>query len=277
MNQRPRLYPTIRALAPWIAIAVVFSLVGLVLTRRLVPIAVLRASNDSVGNYLQTLGTIYAVLLAFVVFVVWQQFNDTRGYIESEANELVDLARTANGLSAGVARRFLEQADGYVDAVLGEEWRALARNDPAGLEEGGRIVQRMWDLLVAYEPCSECHKSLYTEALARFNDLSDRRSSRLSAGRLRIPLALRLLLYSGAVMTVASMYLLAVESVVIHALITAALAGAISHVLYVIHDLDDCFDGAWQVSRAPFERVQRYLAELPRAGQGAPAGVSTKG
>ena len=42
------------------------------------------------GNYLQTVGTIYAVLLAFVVFVVWQQHNDTRSAVESEANELSD-------------------------------------------------------------------------------------------------------------------------------------------------------------------------------------------
>ena len=41
---------------------------------------------------------------------------------------------------------------------------------------------------------------------------------------------------------------------------TAALAGAISHVLYVIEDLDGCFDGHWQVPRTPFERVSRQMA-----------------
>jgi hypothetical protein len=151
----------------------------------------------------------------------------------------------------------------------------MARSDDEELERGDLVLQRMWDLLVDYEPCSECHKSLYDEALARFNDLSDRRSSRLSSSRLRIPFALRLLLYSGGVMTVGSMYLLAVERASIHALITAALAGAISHVLYIISDLDDCFAGAWQVPPAPFERVRRYLATC--ADQGAPAGVSMKG
>ena len=39
-----------------------------------------------------------------------------------------------------------------------------------------------------------------------------------------------------------------------------ALAGAISHVLYVIEDLDSCFDGHWQVPRTPFERVSRQMA-----------------
>ena len=56
------------------------------------------------------------------------------------------------------------------------------------------------------------------------------------------------------------MYLFAVESFPVHAVMTAALAGAISHVLYVIEDLDSCFDGHWQVPRTPFERVSRQMA-----------------
>ena len=58
----------------------------------------LRGSSDSLGTYLQTLGGIYAVLLAFVVVVVWGQFNDARSYVNREANALVDLHRTASGL-----------------------------------------------------------------------------------------------------------------------------------------------------------------------------------
>jgi hypothetical protein len=273
--KRVSFYPTMRALGPWVGASIVLSLAGLGVVRALVPASALRESSDAVGNYLQTLGTIYAVLLAFVVFVVWQQFNDTRGHVEAEANELLDLVRTARGLPASVSARFLEHAHAYIDRVLDVEWAAMACDDEPELERGDLVLQQMWDLLVAYEPCSECHKSLYDEALARFNDLSDRRSSRLSSSRLRIPLALRLLLYSGGFMTVGSMYLLAVDRAVVHALITTLLAGAISHVLYIIWDLDGCFDGVWQVPRAPFERVQRYLCQVHP--QGAPAGIMTKG
>jgi hypothetical protein len=257
---RSRRWPrTLLAMFPWVVGAVVLALAGLFLVRVLVPVAALRQSNDSVGNYLQTLGTIYAVLLAFVVFVVWQQFNDARDRVEREANELLDLVRTVRGLPSQLRAKFLEQGVLYVNVVLNAEWQAMSRGEEDGYEEGGFILERMWDLLVAYEPASECHKSLYDEALARFNDLSDTRVNRLTAGRTRIPLALRLLLYAGAVTTVGSLYLFAVDSAAVHALMTAALAGAISHVLYLIHDLDDCFAGDWQVPRTPFQRVERYL------------------
>ena len=246
---------------PWVAGAVVLALACLAVVRGLVPWTLLRQSNEAAGNYLQTLGTIYAVLLAFVVFVVWQQFNEARGYVEREANELLDLTRTVGGLPDQLRLPFHAVASAYAELVLRQEWDAMARSDDARLEDGNSSLDKMWALLVTYEPAAECHKSLYDEALARFNDLSDARVNRLNASRTRIPFALRLLLYTGAVMTIGSLYLFAVESFFIHALMTAALSGAISHVLYVINDLDDCFDGDWQVPRSPFERLARHLAD----------------
>jgi hypothetical protein len=254
---------------PSIGVTIGLSLLGLVLVRRLVSAAVLRAANDVTGNYLQTLGTIYAVLLAFVVFVVWQQFNDTRGHVEREANELLDLVRVARGLPREVHGPLVERVRAYVENVLGREWEAMARYDDAGLEPGARLLDGMWEALVAYEPASQCHSALHDVALSGFNELSDARSNRLTSSRVRIPLALRLLLWWGAVIVIASMYLFAVESFVLHACMTAALAGAISHVLYVIDDLDDCFGGDFQVPRTSFERLQRYLAEDASAPRSA--------
>ena len=256
---------------PSIGATIALALVGLVLVRRLVPAATLRAANDVTGNYLQTLGTIYAVLLAFVVFVVWQQFNDTREHVEREANELLDLVRVAKGLPREVHAPLVDRARAYVEAVLAREWAAMARGDDAGLEQTAQLLDGMWDSLVAYEPASECHGALHDVALQGFNELSDARSNRLTSSRMRIPLALRLLLWWGAVIVIASMYLFAVDSFVLHACMTAALAGAISHVLYVIHDLDDCFGGDFQVPRTSFERLRRYLAESgpAEAGKGS--------
>jgi hypothetical protein len=255
-----RILGTLRSIALWVSVALAASLLGLWLVRRCVPVEILQSSSDAVGNYLQTLGTIYAVLLAFVVYVVWQQFNDARAHVEQEANDLLDLIRTVKGLPEALWRPFLDRVERYIELVLSDEWQAMASYSPKPLEQGGQVLEQMWDILVLHEPSSECHKSLYDEALVRFNDLSDARMKRLVSSRLRIPLALRLLLYTGAVMTVGSMWLFAVQSFAVHAIMTGALAGSISHVLYVISDLDDCFNGNWQVPRAQFERVATQLS-----------------
>jgi hypothetical protein len=254
---------TMLALAPPVTTAIALSIVGLVAVRALVPLEILRPANNEAGNYLQTLGTIYAVLLAFVVFTVWSQFNEARTLIEREANELVDLHRAASGLAAADGAPIQADVEEYVAVVLDREWPAMARGGGAELEDGGRVLDRMWGHIVAVEPGTECHRSIFDEILHRFNDLSDVRTQRLSSSRTRIPLGLRMLLYAGAVILVASMYLLAVDSFAVHALMTGALAGAVSHVLYVVADLDSAFSGDWQVPREAFERVARWIRREP--------------
>lgn len=235
------------------------SLVLLTVTRSVLDMKMLRAAEEAVGGYLQVLGTIYAVLLAFVVFVVWSQFNECRAYVEKEANEIVDLYRTVGGLPQTIHAPMMKLLRRYVDTVLAKEWHAMARHDAAVLAHAGRVLDDAWEVLRGYNPSCERDEPLYAEVLARFNDLSDQRSNRLTASSNCIPFALRLLIYGGALMTVGSMCLLAVEQFALHALITTVLAGAVSHVIYVIEDLDQCFAGDWCVTPAAFRRARRAM------------------
>lgn len=260
MDQSTSRWRTVLALAPPVLGAMALSVLGLLVVRRLAPSEVLRQTNDVVGNYLQTVGGVYAVLLAFVVFVVWTQFNEARSQLASEANEVVDLCRIAKGFPEPIGSALRDRLRRYAEAVLGREWDAMARCVPHGTDEAGQVLDEAWDALKSFEDGSDCRVTLYGEALSRFNDLSDLRTERLTSARTRIPFALRLLLYFGAVILVGSMWLFAVDSFVVHALITSAMAGAISHVLYLIEDLDAAFSGNFQIARAPFEHALAYAS-----------------
>ena len=89
-------------------------IVGLLAFRAVVPLDELRAAADELGNYLQTVGGIYAVLLAFVVYVVWGQFDAARAHVDREAAALVDLHRTASGLVRGTRDAIQSGLRGYV-------------------------------------------------------------------------------------------------------------------------------------------------------------------
>jgi hypothetical protein len=251
---------TLVTLGPLVVGSSAAGVIAVWLVRQLVPVADLMASNDVVGNYLQTLGGIYAVLLAFVVFVVWTQFNDARNYVEREANDLQDLYRVVTAMEA---EALIEPLRRYCAAVIDEEWSAMGSGDEATMNRVGKILEEEWGVLHRFEARGECQRSLHDDALGRFHELCDARTERLSAARTHIPLALHLLLDLGALVLVGSFLLLGVERFAIHAMVTGAMAGAVAHILYVVHDLDDCFSGAWQVSPAPFARVRRFMAEPP--------------
>ena len=67
------------------------------------------------------------------------------------------------------ARPFLAAAGNYVRVVLDDEWPVMAACSHAPLAQGSEILDGMWQILVAHEPISDSHKSLYEEALARIN------------------------------------------------------------------------------------------------------------
>src|SRR6476646_10605594 len=119
----PRWFITLLRLTPVVAGVSMAAVLGLICVRAVIPLAELRGSTDAVGNYLQTVGGIYAVLLAFVVYVVWGQYNDARGYVDREAAAIVDLHRMSSGLPEPTHREIHRHLRAYLEAVLGQEWR----------------------------------------------------------------------------------------------------------------------------------------------------------
>ena len=242
--------PSARLILSLVA-SMVVSLVGLLLVRYVAPASWLHANNEVAGNYLQTLGTIYAVLLAFVVFVVWQQHNEARSAVEKEANELSDFYRITQALPG--TQRVLDCIQAYGRIVMDEEWTDMARGSWS--KEAEQTLEEIWQALQGVEPRSGREAALYAEALAGFNDLSDARSDRLYCSLLRLPPSLWILLLTNGGLVVGSMWIFGLESFSAHALMTVALAGSIAFILFLIADLDNPFWGSWRVEPDAFRRA----------------------
>jgi hypothetical protein len=232
------------------------TMLGLLPFRAAMPLDELRAASDGLGNYLQTLGGIYAVLLAFVVTTVWSQFDQARGHVDREAAALIDLHRTASGLPPSTRDLIQRGLRGYVEAVLVDEWPAMARRDEATITRVGERLDQVWLAIHRCQPVNDCQNTIYGEVLSRFNDLTDVRTNRLTASRQRIPLPMRILLFAGAVILVASTYMMVFDPLWIHMTVVGAMSGAVAHILFLIVDLDDPFGGRYVMGKAPYERAR---------------------
>src|ERR687898_1679593 len=84
-----------------VVMAVLVSLVGLALVRRMAPIDELAQHTDVAGYVYAVIGVIYAVILAFVVIAAWEEYRDARTAVAGEASAVLNLARSANGWPAG--------------------------------------------------------------------------------------------------------------------------------------------------------------------------------
>jgi hypothetical protein len=161
----PQWLKTTLALFPIVAGVSIVAVLLLLIVRQAVSPQDLAGSSDAVGNYLQTVGGIYAVLLAFIVYVVWGQFNDARTYVEREATALVDLHRTASGLPKATRVEIQQALQLYVEQVLELEWRAMAHRDEDTLERVGAHLDRVWVAIHACRPVNDCQHAIYSEIL----------------------------------------------------------------------------------------------------------------
>ena len=107
------------------------------LSRALIPEAALRAATEVGGNYLQTFGGMYGVIVAFAIYLVWTQHNDTQVAIEREALSLVELYRVLGWFPSWPERDAVrESLKLYAKAVPASYTTKVAVEERAILEKG---------------------------------------------------------------------------------------------------------------------------------------------
>src|SRR5437867_7922702 len=89
----------------------------------------------SISAYVTAVGTLYGILAAFTIVVVWTQFNETTSAIAEETSDLADLYRYVSYLDDSPALdQFRAAITAYSEAVATDEWSMMAsgaRSRPA--------------------------------------------------------------------------------------------------------------------------------------------------
>jgi hypothetical protein len=234
--------------------------VGLLIVRSRVSHPRLQPHHDVAGYIYSGLAVLYAVLLAFVVVIVWQQFNATDIRVHQEADELGNLFRAAQVFPNPVQDALLGAVRSYARAVIEEEWADMAR----GAENSGawQAYNHLWLIIRTLEPHAPAEVNWHATILQSLTTLSDYRRDRLSDSRAVLPPVLWVVLLSGGVINVGYTYLFGVKSLTVHLLITMALTAMTTLLLLVILIMDHPFAGNFRVEAEPFVRVLRRVNQV---------------
>jgi hypothetical protein len=108
---------------------IVAAILGLSLVQRLVPSTLRREHNDVAGFIYGVVGVAYAVLLAFVVIVVWEEYERAKDTAETEANELTGVHFLADGFPDPERARVQELVRSYARVVVEGEWPMMDKGE----------------------------------------------------------------------------------------------------------------------------------------------------
>ena len=236
-----------------VGVPILLAIVGLFVTRRLFSFPQDGAHHEVVGTVLQVVGTAYAVLLAFLVFVVWTQMDEADRRVAQEVNALSDLFQDAEWFSVSPRQAVQTRIRAYARAVVEDEWTTMARGQAS--PRAARALDALWLAYRNIAPRTASEGAAYAESLRRLNDAGGYRRLRLLSSRGEVAPILWALLLAGGMVTVGLMYLYHLESFWIHGLPVTALTGIIAFILLLILLFDHPFTGDVRVSPEAFEEA----------------------
>lgn len=219
-----------------VAIAVSFSITGFLIVHRLIPARVRQIHNDVAGFVFATLGTTYGVLLAFVVLVVWEQFNDAKANVENESSVAMVLYKNVVAYPDKAASRTMEEG------LLKYIHQAVEERYPISVEQSASrsavTLTQLLTLLDGIVPDSGHEQILYTQILQNLNELSKYHNLRHQAAHEELPSVIWIGVLAGAIIVISFTFLFGTENFWAHIVMMALLAALIAIVIYVVIEMD---------------------------------------
>lgn len=215
--------------------------------------------NDAEGiaALLEIIGTLYSVLYAFATYVIWGQFTAVENEILKESGALKDLLLFSNRLKDAVRDPIVRSVKNYARAVFEEEWSALSAG--AKSEKTDRLFYEVIASVTNTTPQDDTERLVYQRLLEIANQASAHRDERLSLSVKRMPrtLFVFVVLTACTILFLLLFYPFHNPALGIVAMLITTMLLFFAH--FVLTDLDNPFEGTWNVSSEPFgELVTKF-------------------
>ena len=229
----------------WLGILVVHPLMRRLLHRN-------EPSNELIIHIAGTFGLVYAVLLGLLTIATFQNTKDVQDDISREASDLSTIYHITEGYPEPLRRELKIELRDYTHYVIDKDWPAHR----IGLvpEGGEHRLQVFRSTLMSYEPATKTHELLHSELLRYLDAMMVSREQRLAAVTASIPRVLWYVVFIGAFLMIAFLWMLHMELVpqILLGGITAFFLGIM---IFLIYALDRPLQGAVSVPPDSFRSV----------------------
>jgi len=231
----------------------------------------LSLNNEVAGFKFSVIGVLYAVLLGFVVIVVWENYRSTEAAVRNEANAVLDLNQLSYALPEDSGSAIRKRLIDYTEQVQRSEWSTMARGYPSSIAADALAHLTHSTLDLGTGDVREL--ALYQQALRLLAVIEDNRSERLDSANGSVPPILWLVLVTGAMITLGYPAFFGTPNVIAQTAMTAAMAALVALALLPALLLDYPFTGEVRISAAPFDQA---LQQIPPHAKGEGPGESER-
>jgi hypothetical protein len=221
-------------------------------------------------------GTAFAVLLAFVVFEAFENYDKAREGADTEALTVVQLSRTADGFAPAQRNDFEGLLLCYARAVVHHDWPAMKEGDLSSAEADLWSLRMRQAMLHINTETDLRYISFFQLMEEQDNRTAARETREAQAGR-NVPPPMWFVLVLGALLTIAGAIAFVDPrgSVVVQGGLVAAVAALATASLLLVVFLDRPYEGqAGSLEPVQMERAiatmeeQQHVASAPCTSTG---------
>jgi hypothetical protein len=231
------------------------------------------ADSEAMRAYIAAISTLFGILAAFTIYVVWSQFIDADHASKLESNELLDLCRYTVYLNdppalESVTRTVTE----YVDTICEQEWQTMQYGKPH--PDAEKALERVFEAIHAVQFDDPRDGVAWNKMIEKFESASDARDKRIERAGERMPSLMRGLLYLSSALLLLGFFMMSVHNDFLAVAITIGTTAVVFLTIEVVEDIDNPFDGQWAISAEAFLNLRAQLPSLFQQEEkpGAPNG-----
>ncbi len=215
--------------------------------------------NHEVGGFLfNALGLIYAVLIAFVVYATWEEYDSAKVYCENEANVLQDLFIDSEGLPESARQPIKEKIMEYLRSVIKDDWPQLSLEEAN--PESRQIMIELSRLYAGMDSLNTDKQKIYfSESLSKLNQITEFRRLRILSSQSHIPAVIWIVIIIGSLTSIGFSLFFGTRSLAIQAAMTSLFAITNVIVIIMIAALDHPFTGDIGITPEAYEQILKNL------------------
>jgi len=198
--------------------------------------------NDVVASIFNKAGTVFGIMLAFVVVILWQEYNKSMDRALKEGTEALELYQDLSlypkqKQAVGAIKSLVL----FAELVIKDEYPAMAKMKMSPTTE--QAMSKLRNEIQHISPQNRQEQILYTKILKDLENVSKLRQERLAEIESSLPGIVWGALLVGAIVTIMFSILLGAEKLWLHSMLTSMLAVILATAFYLIIELDYPFVG----------------------------------
>ena len=240
---------------------IVIALAGQMIVNRLIKREVLELHHSAGEAMMGVVGTLFSVLLGFMVASAMDKYHDALIRGEEEASNVASVFRIARGMSDVDRPRLRQLCREYVDDVINNEWPQMERG--IKINHGWVPYQKLWEATVAVVPENDRQSNLQQGLIDSMKSLGENRRARILVAQKTMPPALWGVVALGALITLALSFIFASQFPKVQAFMTTLVATALALNVWLLAAYSHPYSGELKIGPTMFLLLKESILIVP--------------